>query len=62
MVTVEKGKGQNLARSYPLDIQSSALAPQGLDSAGHLGELWLAGTIIMLVGCWQKGGTWKEKR
>lgn len=51
MVTVEKGKGQSLARSYPLDIQSSALAPQGLDSAGHGGELRMAGTIIMLVGC-----------
>lgn len=51
MVTVEKGKGQSLARSYSLDIQSSTLAPQGLDSAGHGGEPRVAGTIIMLVGC-----------
>lgn len=45
MVTVEKGKGQSLARSYPLDIQSSALAPLELDSAGHGGEPRVAGAL-----------------
>lgn len=43
-------KGLNTVdRSCPLDTQSSALAHQGLDSAGHRGERWLQ------LSLWQVG-------